>query len=181
MVSTLRSLVSIGSHVDQVAARAMSAIVQRFIHDALSPEQGWRLIEWCIERGGDEFSFQTMSLGYSPASHEPLTNALTAFHRRTPKRTNMTTLAREESRRPTATWGLTNVSAAVLRQHVVDGFFAAPSYSAAGWFEDFTIYRRSEVMLGAVSHEALVVLCLTEQEHGELSELKIESHETAAS
>jgi hypothetical protein len=156
----------------------MSAIVQRFIRDELSPEQGWRLIEWCIERGGEEFSFRTMSLGDSSASHVPLINALTSFHRGTPKRENMTTLAGEESRGPTETWRLTTESAAVLRQHIADGFFAAPSYSVAGWFEDFTIYRRGEVILGVVSHEGLVVLCLTEQEHGEFSELKIESHET---
>ena len=30
--------------------QAMSAFVQRFIRDDLSPEQGWRLIDWCIER-----------------------------------------------------------------------------------------------------------------------------------
>jgi hypothetical protein len=157
----------------------MSAIVQRFIRDDLSPEQGWRLVEWCIEQGGEEFSFRTMSLGDSPASHEPLTNALTSFHRGAPKRENMTTPAGEEARRPTETWRLTTESATVLRQHIADGFFAAPSYSTAGWFEDFTIYRRGEVMLGVVSHEALVVLRLTEQEHREFLELKIESHGTA--
>jgi hypothetical protein len=156
----------------------MSAIVQRFIRDDLLPEQGWRLIEWCIEQGGDEFSFRTMSLGNSPTSPEPLTNALTSFHRGTRKRENMTTLAGEEARRPTETWKLTAESAAVLRQHLADGFFTAPSYSMAGWFEDFTIYRRGEVMLGVVSHEGVVVLCLTEQEHGEFSELKTGSHET---
>ena len=157
----------------------MSAIVQRFVRDDLSPEQGWRLIEWCIERGGDEFSFRTLSLGDSPDSHEPLTNALASFHRGTPKRENMTTLAGEEARRPTDTWKLSTESAGVLRQHIADGLFVAPSYSMAGWFEDFTIYRRGKVMLGVVSHEGLVILCLTEQEHGEFSTLKVESHETA--
>ena len=157
----------------------MSAIVQRFVRDDLSPEQGWRLIEWCIERGGDEFSFRLMGLGDSPSSHKPLTNALTSFHRGTPKRENMATLAGEEVRRPTATWRLSTESAGVLRQHIADGLFVAPSYSMADWCEDFTIYRRGEVMLGVVSHEGLAVVCLTEQEHGEFSQLKIESHETA--
>jgi len=91
----------------------------------------------------------------------------------------MTTLAGEETRRPTDTWRLSTESADVLRQHVADGLFVAPSHSMAGWLEDFTIYRRGEVMLGVVSHEGLVVLRLTEQEHGEFSDLKIESHETA--
>ena len=157
----------------------MSGIVQRFIRDDLSPEQGWRLIDWCIERGGDEFSFRIMGLGDSPSSHEPLTKALTPFHRGTPKRENMTTLAGEETRRPTDTWRLSTESAGVLRQHIADGLFVAPSYSDAGWLEDFTIYRRGEAMLGVVSHEGLVVLRLTEQEHAEFSKLKIESHETA--
>jgi len=157
----------------------MSSITQRFIRDQLSPEQGWRLIEWCIKRGGDEFSFRSMSLGDSPAPHEPLTNALKPFHRRTPKRKNTTTLVGKEAQRPTVTWRLTTESAAVLRQHVAGGLFAAPSYSMAGWFEDFTIYRRSEIMLGVVSHERLIALHLTNQEHGEFSELKIASHESA--
>ncbi len=34
-------------------------------------------------------------------------------------------------------------------------------------------------MLGVVSHEGHVVLRLTEQEHAEFRELKIESYETA--
>src|SRR5262245_53859069 len=148
----------------------MSAITQRFVRDEISRERGWRLIEWCIGRGGEEFTFQSMSLGDSPASREPLTDALASFHGGTSKRENMTTLAGEEARCPTETWRLTAESAAVLRQHIADGFFAAPSYSTAGWFEDFTIYRRGEVMLGVVSHEGLVVLCLTEQEHREVSE-----------
>ncbi len=156
----------------------MNAIIQRFIRDDLSPEQGWRVIDWCIERGGDEFSFRLMGLGDPPSSHEPLTNALKSFHRGTPKRENMATLAGEETRRPTDTWRLSTESVGVLRQHIADGLFAAPSYSVAGWFEDFTIYRRGEVMLGVVSHEGLVVLRLTERERGEFSELKIESHET---
>jgi hypothetical protein len=57
--------------------------------------------------------------------------------------------------------------------------FVAPSYSDAGWLEDFAIYRCGEVILGVVSHEGLVVLRLTEREQGEFSDLKIESHETA--
>ena len=157
----------------------MSAIAQRFIRDDLSLEQGWRLIAWCIERGGDEFSFRIMSLGDSLSLHETLTTALTSFHRGMPKRENMTTLAGEDARRPTDTWRLSTESVGVLRQHIVDGLFAAPSYSIAGWFEDFTIYRRGEVMLGVVSHEGAVVLHLTEQERRELLELKIESYETA--
>ncbi len=95
-------------------------------------------------------------------------------------RENMTTLVGEEVRRPTKVWKLSPESAAVLRQHIPDGLFAAPSYSLTSWFEDFTIFRCGEVMLGVVSHEALVVLCLTEQEHKEFLESKIESHETAA-
>ena len=157
----------------------MSVIVQRFIRDDLSPEQGWRVIDWCIERGSDEFSFRLMGLGDSPSSHEPLTNALKSFHRGMPKRENMTTLAGEESRHPTDTWTLSNESVGVLRRHIADGLFVAPSYSAEGWFEDFTIYRRGEVILGVVSHEGLVVLRFTEQDHAEFSKLKIESHETA--
>jgi hypothetical protein len=101
----------------------MSGIVQRFIRDDLSSEQGWRLIDWCIERGGDEFSFRIMGLGDSLSSHEPLTNALTPFHRGTPKRENMVTQAGEETGRPTDTWRLSTESAGVLRQHIPDGLF----------------------------------------------------------
>ncbi len=88
-------------------------------------------------------------------------------------------LAGEGVRRPTNTWRLSAESAGALRQHIADGLFAAPSYSTGGWFEDFTIYRRGEIMLGVVSHEGLIVLRLTEREHREFSELSIESHETA--
>ncbi|HXI68860.1 MAG TPA: hypothetical protein VNN22_00735 [Verrucomicrobiae bacterium] len=159
----------------------MSATTRRFIRaDDLTHEQGWRLIDWCAERGGDEFSVQFMCLdGERPTSHGQLRSALAPFHRGTPKRERVTTMAGEESRRPTDTWGLCADSAAHLRRHVSDGIFLSPSYAAAGWFEDFIIYRHGEIMLGVVNHEGLVVLCLSEQEHHELSNLKIESYETA--
>lgn len=157
----------------------MSAIAQRFVRDDLSLEQGWRLIEWCIQRGGDEFSFRALGFNDFPSSHEPLRKALTSFYRGKPQRDNMTKVATEQGRRPTDTLRLTTESAAVLRRHVVDGWFAGPSYSEAGWFEDFTIYRCGEVMLGVISHEGLVVLRLAEQEHEQFSELKIKSYETA--
>jgi hypothetical protein len=158
----------------------MNSIVQRFIRDDLSREQGWRIIDWCIERGGDEFSFQLMGLAVSHSLHEPLTNSLKSFHRGTPQRENMTTLAGKPTRRATETWTLSRESAGVLRHQIANGLFTGPSYSADGWIEDFTIYRRGEVMLGVITHEGFVVVRLTEQEHEEFSELKIESHETAA-
>jgi hypothetical protein len=155
----------------------MSAIVQRFIHEDLSLEQGWDLIEWCLERGGNEFSLQLMSLdGELPSSHERLKSALAPFHRGTPKRENVTTKAGRASRPSTGIWSLCSDSVAALRHHVANGLFTAPSYVTTGWFENFTIYRHGEIMLGVVSHEGLVVLHLAGRE---LSELKIESHETA--
>lgn len=158
----------------------MSAIVQRFIREDLPQERGWSLIEWCLKRQGEEFSLQFMCLdGEPPTLHTQLRNDLTPFQRGTPKREHLTTLAGEEPRRATDTWSLCADSLVALRHHVSDGLFTAPSYTATGWFEDFTIYRQGEIMLGVVSHEQLIGLRLTEREHREFSELKIESHETA--
>ena len=155
----------------------MRVIVQRFIREALSPEHGWGLIEWCRVRGGDEFSLRLMSLdGASPDAHAQLKSALLPFHRGTPKREKVTAMAAQKPRHAIDTWSLCPDSAAVLRYHIAGGLFTAPSYAATGWVEDFTIYHAGEIMLGLISHEGLVVLRLTKPE---ISELNIESHETA--
>jgi hypothetical protein len=159
----------------------MDLTVQRFVRAGdLTLERAWQLIEWCAERGGNEFSIRLMGLGGQSASaHARFQAALSGFHRGEAKREQVTNLPGSKSRNPTNIWQCCPESIEALRECFPNGVFAPPSYTTEGWFEDFTIYRRGEIMLGVVNHEEVTLLLLTDREHQELSELKIMSHETA--
>jgi hypothetical protein len=156
------------------------SIVERFVRSAdVVPEQGWQIVMWCIEHGGDEFSLNFMRSGNEPASsHEGLRAALVPFYRGTSRREHLTVLDGAKSRDLTDTWRCNADSVGILRPYFSNGLLAAPSYPTTGWFEDFTVYRHGEIMLGVVSHEEICVLRVTAPEYREFSELKIKSHET---
>ncbi|HEV2692151.1 MAG TPA: hypothetical protein VG347_04580 [Verrucomicrobiae bacterium] len=145
----------------------MSSTAQRIIRcPDLAREQGWKLVEWCAAQRGEEFSIRFMHSGGEPsAAQERLTGILAPFYCGCLDRENLTTPGGRPTRRPTGIWRLNPESMAVLHAHISDEIFATPSYSTAGWFEDFTIYRHKKIMLGVCSHEGALVLGLTEQEH----------------
>jgi hypothetical protein len=160
-----------------MAPQAAGITVERVIRKAPSPVRGWGLVEWCLAHAGNEFSLQFMGLaGEEPAAHARLKSELAAFHRGAPNRERVTAPAGENVRRPTDVWILKGDSLAALRRCLPTGLFASPSYDVDGWFEDFTIYRGGEIMLGVVSHEGHIFLRLTESEYGELHDWNVEMY-----
>lgn len=148
----------------------MSIIEHSFRASDITPERGREMIGWCIERGGDQFAFSIIGID-SPASHQPLLDDLASFYDGKYERENTTTYGGGAVRRSTDTWRLSTESVAALEHHVPAGLFAEPQYSADWWVEDFTVYRRGEIMLGVVSHEDHVFIRLTEPETAAFSDL----------
>src|SRR4051794_38279880 len=102
----------------------MHSTIQRFVHtDDLTAENGRRLLEWCVARGGDEFTIRFMGLGDTPGLHEKLKGALAPFHLGSAKREHSTTLAGDEPRRLAENWRLCPDSIALLHHHLAEGLF----------------------------------------------------------
>jgi hypothetical protein len=159
----------------------MNSIIQRFVRASdLTPEQTWQLVMWCAERGGDEFSVRLLRSGDQLASaHSRFRDTLAEFHRGKASRESVTNQVGTKSRNSTEIWQCCPESIEKLRKFFPDGVLVAPSYAKEGWFEDFIIYRRGEIMCGVVSHEEIALLHLADREYRELSERRIKSHEAA--
>jgi hypothetical protein len=140
----------------------------------VSAHQGWILAEWCQAIGGDEFTLSFISTGDpSPFCDEALL-LLEPFAKSESEREVV--YCRQERIR---LWGLTDASLAVLRHLLPDGIFTY-QMGDTGWVENFTIYRRGQMLLGVITHEASACLYLTEAEWQRFGELEICTHEPSA-
>jgi len=151
----------------------MELITQRFIRaDELTPEQTWELLTWCADHGGNEFSVRLLCFADEPASaHGRFRDDLANFQR--------SNVIRGRGTKPIEIWQCCRESIERLKGYFPKGLFAAPSYASEGWFEDVTVYRKGEIMLGIVNHEGMAVIRLVDREHKGLLERKIKSYETA--
>jgi hypothetical protein len=141
----------------------MSLVERSFRASDITPARGRQMIDWCIDRGGDQFSFSIIGID-SPDSHQPLLDDLASFYDGKYERENTTAYGGDAMRRATDTWRLSTASVAALGQHVPDGVFAEPPSSANWWVEDFTVYRRGDILFGVVSHEDYVFERLSDPE-----------------
>jgi hypothetical protein len=148
--------------------------IERIVRiDNLGVEAGWKLIDWCAENGGDEFSFQMMRLREEvPALLHRIKTSLEPFYQGTREHEHLMVISGQKKRRAISTWRLVQETIKILRREVPEGFFDEPAFRKAGWLEDFTIFRRGEIMLGVVSHEGSAVLRLASKEHDEIPGLK---------
>ena len=153
----------------------MSQLQDRFVTAGeLTPEQTWRLVEWCAEHGADEFTIAMLSLEGSSATFLEHTEvSLKPFERSIAPRKRVTVLAGQPPMQPTKLWALTTDSIAVLKGLFANGVFTKPSYGEQGWLEDPTLYRADAIILGIVSHESEGVLTLTENEHAQIAAMGI--------
>lgn len=155
----------------------MSVVERSLRASDITSRTGRQIIDWCIERGGDQFSFSIIGVD-SPDSHEALLADLASFYDGKHERENTTTYEGDAVRRPTDTWRFTRESVTALEHYIPGGVFAEPSYSRDWWVEDFTIYRRGEMMLGVVSHEDHVFVRLREPEIAAFSDLVMPQDQT---
>lgn len=110
-----------------------------------SPEGSWRLLDWCLSRGADEFSLAFLGPPYLPdTSWSDVDELLAPFRRH---------VASAGDR-----WILTGESAAALHELLPNGLFThAPGERS---LEDPTVYRGQRTLLAIATRSAEGVLRL---------------------
>ena len=113
-----------------------------------SIEESWRLVQWCMDRGADEFSIAVLHVDGAEGKSESdtLADRLRPHARGLAKRAVMTIAPGEEWHQEVPVHGLTDISLSVLKSLLPGGFFSSPRYELA-WVEDAILYRRGEFML----------------------------------
>ena len=112
-------------------------------------DEGWRLLDWCLRCGGDEFSLAFLGPPYLPRTAWAAVDELLAPFRRR--------VASAGDR-----WTLNGETMAVLRAVLPGGPFAsAPGTSSP---EGLTVYRGGEALLRIVSREGMGILQLRHDE-----------------
>jgi hypothetical protein len=142
----------------------MTDLVNRHLfREDFTVEKGWRLIEWCLAHGATDFTVGGIVCENS--SDEPLK----PFDRAAS--THKLPDARRRDLDPEIKsrelWELNSETVAALHLAFPIGVFDCFIKDFA-WFEDLTIYRNGEVMLGIISHEGEGVIRLSGPEIDQL-------------
>jgi hypothetical protein len=149
--------------------------------DGLRGERAPRLLRYLLAHGADEFSITVMALQDTQAPFvDRFEDELAPFERPAAARRVLAAGHATGVTRRVRLWTLNEESLARLLSFIDTGLFHWP-VGPDGWFENLTIYRRGELVLGLDSHEREGVLCLTHHEHADAAALDIPSGPTAES
>ena len=126
-------------------------------------EETWRLWQWCIDHGADEFA---VDLPFMPVTTP------------NPLRPYFLSRAGREVHWGSEQWNDTDIyrldgeSTEILRALFPEGLFQGPTWDTdAGWAEDPAAYRRRELMLGIISHEGFGELRVSPHEQADLARI----------
>jgi hypothetical protein len=151
-------------------------MVERYIAAADYPlEKLWQLIEWCRAHGATTFTVDCLG-DIDPPVWATFERAVGSFARGQQVRRRMSGRTVEDLTRLTELWTLNDQTISALRQAFPRGvldYFPAEE----GWFEDLALYRDSELMFGAITHEHAGVLRITELEYAEFAGAGFSSHD----
>jgi hypothetical protein len=146
---------------------------------SLRGERGPRLLRYLLAHGADEFSITVMALQDTPAPFaDAFEDELAPYERPVSPRRTLAAATPTDFVRPVRLWTFSDASLARLLSFLDRSLFLWPA-GPDGWFEDLTIYRQGELVLGLVSHENEGVLRLTPDEHREVAALDMPSETTA--
>jgi len=70
-------------------------------------------------------------------------------------------------------WRLNDQSLAALETFLPDGILTDRMGADGGWIEDLTLFSSGVIRLRVITHEHLLMLNVTEEEHGHLRGLKL--------
>jgi len=156
----------------------VNEIVTLFIVEhEVSPDDAWRLVEWCHRAGADEFSLTILAaLPDAQEVCQAFDQAFSRFRRDPAPRQGVMAYAGEEWVRSVPLWSLTLESIDQLRQAFPGGVFSLGMRSDVAWLENVCLYREGELLLGVVTHELLGTLRVTQVERAELDRLGISYH-----
>jgi hypothetical protein len=123
--------------------------------------ESWRLVDWCVRRGADEFSLAFLGPPYVPSTPwSEVDELLAPFRRR---------VASAGDR-----WLLTGETSAVLRDILDGGLFAyTPGRTS---LEDLTIYRSGEALLRIVTRDGEGIMQLRDDEEAMLERAQLPYH-----
>ena len=144
-----------------------------------SAADSWRLVEWCRKLGADEFTADCSSADDRAADilWRGFLSAVGPFSRAAERRERMSGPTADDMTRATELWSLTAESIDALEKAMPDGLFEYDPLRGA-WLEDPIIYRRGELMLGVLSHEAFAVLRLSDHEVAQLAVAGFPTHDS---
>jgi len=154
--------------------------VQRYLAPSdFSVEEAWRLVEWCRERGADEFTIDCLGSEKVVEAKvwRPFEKLVRAFSKGEMVRERMSGRTADELTRATKVWELNATTIDALQRALPGGLLAYDPVEQ-GWFEDPVFYRDGRLMLGVLSHEAFAIMRLTEVESAELSAAGFPSHDS---
>jgi hypothetical protein len=147
--------------------------VRYVFEHSLRGERGRRLLRYLLQRGADEFSITVVALQDTPAPFaDAFEDELARYERATARRRVIAGADAHDLARSVRLWTYNEESLERLLSFVDSGLFHWPA-GPDGWFEDLTVYRHGELLLGLVSHEREGVLRLTSQELVEVAALDI--------
>lgn len=154
--------------------------VRRFlVPSEYSPDESWRLVDWCHSLGADEFTIDMLGAESSQAHqlHVRFDHAIAVHGRPQARRERMSGKTADALHRDTELWSLNESSLDVLKTALPAGIFQYDPRDG-GWFEDPILYRNGELMLGVLSHEAFAVLRVSERESAQLAAAGFPSHDS---
>ena len=147
--------------------------VRYVFEHSLRGERGRRLLHYLLERGADEFSITVMALQDTPGPFaDAFEDALGPFELPSAPRRVLTGADSHDLGRGVRLWTFNETSLGRLLS-LLDGRLFHSPVGPEGWLEDLTIYRKSELALGLVSHEQEGALRLTEEELSEVAAMGI--------
>jgi hypothetical protein len=134
----------------------------------LGLEGQWRLLNWCLEHGADEFMIGAIVCdGGSDAQLRPYDEMVKPHQLPRAVRRHLTGPPNQGLSYETDLWKLNRITLNALRVAFPRGPF---DYFPEGdaWFEDLDVYRGGELLLGVITHEHEGVLRVTSSERADL-------------
>ncbi|MGH7649982.1 MAG: hypothetical protein ACREND_17875, partial [Gemmatimonadaceae bacterium] len=126
-----------------------------------TPASSWRILDWCMSRGADEFTLGFLGPPYVPDTMwAELDELLAPFRRR---------VASAGDR-----WMLTGESAAVLRATMPNGLLGSTEGAPA--VRDPAVYRGGAMMLSIESNAGVGILSLQDDDEASLARAGLPIH-----
>lgn len=144
--------------------------MRQFFDGEVTSEQLWQLFDWCLAHGATAFSVGFLSWdGRSSSGHaddpSPLRDEVEA---------RLRPFALQLADPPTR-WRLTPETVACIRTLFPEGILGSRDVEE-GWAVDLRLFRGTEGMFWAVTHEGYGFVRLTGDEHADVEALGIRTH-----
>lgn len=139
-----------------------------------TPDELWRLLDWCIAHGADELTIEVMALVGTPAPlADAFEDALAPWELAPAIRPILESTTAPIYPGRVRLWSLGPQTVELLRRFLPGGplTHGAHGVGEAGWLENLALYRGGELLFGAVTHEGEALLRAGPEERADLERL----------